>query len=465
MPEPLVVKICQSFRSCVQQSVDLEATQLRMKFRQLVCLLWLIPNIVGFKSYHAHSLLSVEALKEAKISALSQILTQPLIQDSCQLLKARLDHGWHDFMCADDESTSAFVAELEKAQLVHKIILDKPSRALDHGPNLARSRSASGTLRYDQYPSFQEILQHLSALENANPGVVRNQQIGVTHEKRPLILTTVGRSPQGNETRAIWIDAGIHAREWIAPITALYLMDRIVDEFRKAEADQDQNVIGINWYFVAQLNPDGYEYSRETDRMWRKNRSPVKDSDCFGVDLNRNWDVVGFGIGASDQPCKDTYKGANANSEPEVRAASKALLSLRNSVRVAISLHSYGQLWLTSWGYKSQLPVDNDKMVDLGNRAVKAMETINGRKYKVGAAGSVFYVAGGASDDFAKARAHIPYAVTLELPGKSGTGFVFPPENIEGVGQESWAGMKVVAEVARFHALGDDPSLAEEQQG
>lgn len=58
------------------------------------------------------------------------------------------------------------------------------------------------------------------------------------------------------------------------------------------------------------LNPDGYEYSHTNDRMWRKNRSPPPSgSSCWGVDLNRNWDVIGFGLGVvSSNPCSETYK-------------------------------------------------------------------------------------------------------------------------------------------------------------
>ena len=44
-------------------------------------------------------------------------------------------------------------------------------------------------------------------------------------------------------------------------------------------------------------------------------------SSCRGVDLNRNYDTVGFGVGGSDDPCSDSYKGEEANSEPEVKAA------------------------------------------------------------------------------------------------------------------------------------------------
>ena len=37
-------------------------------------------------------------------------------------------------------------------------------------------------------------------------------------------------------------------------------------------------------------NPDGYEYSRNGDRLWRKTRSDIGHPFCKGVDGNRNWD-------------------------------------------------------------------------------------------------------------------------------------------------------------------------------
>ena len=96
------------------------------------------------------------------------------------------------------------------------------------------------------------------------------------------------------------------------------------------------------------LNPDGYEYSRTgngANRLWRKNRSlpPDDGSNCYGVDLNRNYDVVGYGVGASDNPCSDTYKGLQPGSQPEVAAASRVVLRHGPRIRVSLSLHSYGE--------------------------------------------------------------------------------------------------------------------------
>ena len=121
------------------------------------------------------------------------------------------------------------------------------------------------------------------------------------------------------------------------------MVDKLIEAFSSPETCGD--VCDVDWLIMPLLNPDGYEYSRTTDRMWRKNRSKPKDrkdsfytkisssarffslickgssSSCRGVDLNRNYDTVGFGIGGSDDPCSDSYKGETANSEPEVKAA------------------------------------------------------------------------------------------------------------------------------------------------
>merc|ERR1712223_1157798 len=83
----------------------------------------------------------------------------------------------------------------------------------------------------------------------------------------------------------------------------------------------------VDWYVAPLLNPDGYEYSHTNDRMWRKNRSPPPSgSSCYGVDLNRNWDTIGFGLGAtSTNPCRET------------KAVAKALLAIKDKVRIYLS--------------------------------------------------------------------------------------------------------------------------------
>ena len=58
---------------------------------------------------------------------------------------------------------------------------------------------------------------------------------------------------------------------------------------------RDQNITKLldtyNIYIIPMLNPDGYEFSMAEDRLWRKTRTKIDGSSCFGIDPNRNFDV------------------------------------------------------------------------------------------------------------------------------------------------------------------------------
>ena len=83
----------------------------------------------------------------------------------------------------------------------------------------------------------------------------------------------------------IYLNAGIHAREWISPAVASYLMRELL------KGNESQFLESFNFHILPVANPDGYEFSRQNDRLWRKTQS-VRSGipDCIGVDLNRNWD-------------------------------------------------------------------------------------------------------------------------------------------------------------------------------
>ena len=86
---------------------------------------------------------------------------------------------------------------------------------------------------------------------------------------------------------------GIHAREWIAPAMATYIMRELVEKNASKYLDN------LNFHILPSANPDGYEYTRTDDRFWRKTRS-VSGSSCYGADGNRNWDISFGGKNESD---------------------------------------------------------------------------------------------------------------------------------------------------------------------
>lgn len=91
------------------------------------------------------------------------------------------------------------------------------------------------------------------------PTIAKVQTIGKSFENRDLRVLTISKGPNNP---AIWVDSGIHAREWIAPSMALYIIDQLLEN----PANSDL-LSGLDWHIMPSVNPDGYEYSHTTVRI------------------------------------------------------------------------------------------------------------------------------------------------------------------------------------------------------
>ena len=229
--------------------------------------------------------------------------------------------------------------------------------------------------------------------------------------------------------------------------TYVSVIGKLIKKFKNYEDSErsecDEVIVNVDWFIIPLINPDGYEFSHTQDRWWRKNRRPPPPgSGCYGVDINRNFEL-GYGLGASTNPCEEVYQGPEAMSEPETRALATLSSRLNTSLLYYISLHAYGQSWLTPWGYKTD-PVHNmEQLISVAEEAFRQMECVHGRvparEYEVGGAADIYYVAGGASDDWVYERTGADYAYTVELPDDGREhGFKFPAEKLPLLADELW---------------------------
>nr|CAD7194053.1 unnamed protein product [Timema douglasi] len=236
---------------------------------------------------------------------------------------------------------------------------------------------------------------------------------------------------------------GIHAREWISPATVTYIINELTEN-RHIHGDAVQNV---DWYILPIVNPDGYEYTHRTDRLWRKNRSNGNSGGrCAGVDLNRNFAYKWGGAGSSHQPCKEIYAGSSGFSEPETSAVSNFVLSKKDQIKAYVTFHSYGQYILYPWGYDRVVPPDYKDLDRVARKAAQAMYKAGGSTYTVGSAATTLYAASGGSDDWAKGSAKIKYTYTIELRDRGYHGFVLPSNYIVPTASEGLAAIKVFAQ-------------------
>ncbi|MFW6304334.1 MAG: M14 family zinc carboxypeptidase [Candidatus Saliniplasma sp.] len=202
----------------------------------------------------------------------------------------------------------------------------------------------------DEYPSVQQLYDWYDDLVYEYPELVSKINIGNSWEGRDLwvLEITSEEDVQVNDKPEIFVDGGMHAREWSGPQVASYFTWRLVNEYDTNET--------VNWllnnrrvFVMPMVNPDGYIYdgdgNYEERDSWRKNRNDSTPTTAVGVDLNRNWDIDWES--GNDDPYAADYKGESPFSEYETKNMRDFILA--NDVDTYQNLHSYAGTMLIPW--------------------------------------------------------------------------------------------------------------------
>jgi hypothetical protein len=296
----------------------------------------------------------------------------------------------------------------------------------------AAEQAASG---YDVWRSYDEpggIRDELYRLARDNPQLVKLVVLGRTGEGREIIAVKVTQGARGiadGRRPAVLYTSTQHAREWISTEVNRRLLNWLVDKSRANDQAVKDLLKERELWFVLVANPDGYQYTFDHERLWRKN---LRDNDgdgvttnADGVDPNRNYPEH-FRYdeeGSSSQISSATYRGPGPASEPETRA----LISLYDRVPFAfhVNYHSFGQWLLYPEGWQIGTPSGDDPVYYAlsGN---KDNPTIEG--FHPGLSSDVLYVTNGETTDYAHVKRGA-LAWTPELSeGCAGCGFVFPDD-------------------------------------
>ncbi|XP_001850988.2 carboxypeptidase B [Culex quinquefasciatus] len=325
---------------------------------------------------------------------------------------------------------------LSAASVPFEVVIDDMQRAIDEeNPSkdqldLWENRDGH-RMTWTAYHRLADIHEWMDYLADTYPQLCSTRTIGKSHQGRDLKVLRISNGNPANA--AIWMDGGIHAREWISPATVTYLVNALVEEWD----DQPEHMRNVDWYVLPVHNPDGYEYTQQYDRLWRKNRRSALYGPCSGVDLNRNYGYKWGGQGSSKQPCSDIYAGSGPFSEPETKAVFNFMQSSAANWKGFLTFHSYGQYILYPWGYDRVVPPDHEDLKRVGDEAAQRMRQSGGQSYTVGPSGNTLYPASGGSDDWARGEMNIKYAYTVELRDSGRNGFVLPASEIIPTGKES----------------------------
>ncbi|XP_058580250.1 carboxypeptidase A4 isoform X2 [Neofelis nebulosa] len=257
-------------------------------------------------------------------------------------------------------------------------LLDHEDEEMQHNEGQERS---GNNFNYGAYHSLEAIYHEMDSIAGDFPDLASRVKIGHSFENRSMYVLKFGTA-EGGRRPAVWLNAGIHSREWISVATAIWTARKIASDY-----GQDPTITSIlekmDIFLLPVANPDGYVYTQSQNRLWRKTRSINPGSRCVGTDPNRNWNASFAGEGASDNPCSEIYHGPHASSEVEVKSVVD-FIQEHGNFKCFIDLHSYSQLLMYPYGYTVKKAPDADELDKVARRAAKALASLSGTTYQVG---------------------------------------------------------------------------------
>uniref|UniRef100_A0A8C5R1B5 Carboxypeptidase O n=1 Tax=Leptobrachium leishanense TaxID=445787 RepID=A0A8C5R1B5_9ANUR len=406
----------------------------------------LSPQVLdGKEQYEGHQVLEVVPQNEVQVTCLKDICRSSLLDLWIPLEPDGIRVRTKVHVRIPSTALQSVKEDLLRCSLDFKILIENVKDIvgrIKENKNVRHKRSLEN-YNYEQYHPMEEIYSWITQMADNNKDFITQHSLGETYELRPMQYLKISQ-PSSQPKKIVWMDCGIHAREWIAPAFCQWFVKEIVQSCQ-SDPKMKKILSNVDVYVLPVLNIDGYTYTWTHERLWRKSRSKYHNGTCYGVDLNRNFDVNWCVEGSSTNCSSNAFCGDSPASEPETKALVNFVEKWKSDIICYLSIHSYSQLILTAYGYTTELPKNYNETVKVAQMAASELKKIHGTDYLAGTFAEQLYKASGTSQDWL-CNQGIDFSYTLELRDNGTNQFILPEDQIRPTCEETMAAVMTIIE-------------------
>jgi len=393
--------------------------------------------------YHGHHMVLVTASTPEQLAALDELGVN---------LACREGIGIQRMIVAPENLPALMALNLPTITVSENVEAIIESEAAE----IRRLRDDRNAAFFTVYRRTPEISAFVDELITLAPTVVTRVSVGTSVQGRTIFGVKI-TGPGGGSKPKVVITGCQHAREWISPMTVCWAAEQLALGYG-VDSEITALLNAVEVHIIPVVNPDGYEYSHDLDRYWRKNRKSNAGG-TIGVDLNRNWAYQFGGAGSSGTENAENYRGIAAFSESETAGLSAYMTTLAGSVscvgdcaagnrcsglRGHLDVHTFGALVLGPWSYStSVVPPREEILRAVQNEMAGAIIGAHSYPYLAGLGlDNLLSAASGVATDWTFAQ-YGTLAWTYELRPDSGgvSSFDPPPSEIVPASEETFEGI------------------------
>lgn len=315
-------------------------------------------------------------------------------------------------------------------------------------------------LFFDEYQPLSVLYPWLRLMASMFPTHASLETIGLSAEGRDIPALRVGARtdlpPDHDHPKreTILVTGGSHAREWVSVSTAAFVAYSLITRYGDPRFPDTTKLLDhFDVTFLPTINPDGYEYTWSTDRLWRKNRQQTSLPFCSGIDLDRSFSFGWDGSDGADNPCSEDFAGAAPLEALESKRLTEWAHNQTENNNVSfvafLDLHSYSQQVLYPYSFTCDSdPPNLEDLEEVALGLAKSFRLANGHYYGVSSAceGSISMeeeeqlkrrfpkaqmgAQGGSALDYFYHELRVKYAYQIKLRDTGSYGFLLPKEHI-----------------------------------